>query len=162
MDEKQRNALNVLLKNGFGFGFDALADNEIDIVNALIDKAYADTLQGVVEVDPAAREEAEANVKTLIDEMLNNKIDFEREGLDTWLGCLYREIVKYYKDAGLTDENPMTTDLSKKWVTAFLDDLTTVVDVASLDKDLKSSYSFNYYQEVVDTFRDCFPKPEAG
>lgn len=162
MDEKQRNALDVLLKDGFRFGFDELADNKVDILNALIEKAYADTLEGIVEVAPAAGEEAEANVKTLIDEMLNNKIDFERKGLDTWLPCLYREIVKYYEKAGLTDENPMTTDLSKKWVGAFLENLTTVVDVASLDKDLKSSYSFHYYQEFVETFRDCFPKPGVG
>ncbi|MBQ5580334.1 MAG: hypothetical protein IIT43_03630 [Clostridia bacterium] len=142
----------------FKFDFDDLADNQVDILNALIDRAYADTLHGVLEVDPDAGKEAKAKVKTLFDEMLNNKIDFDKEGLDIWLGCIYREIVQYYENAGTTDENPMTEELSQKWVAAVLENLKTVADIASLDDELKSSYSFDYYQRVVDAFRDCFPK----
>lgn len=158
MTELQRNALNVLLNDYFKFDLTDLADNQVDILNALIDRAYADTLHGVLEVDPDAGKEAKAKVKTLFDEMLNNKIDFEKEGLDIWLGCIYREIVQYYENAGTTDENPMTEELSQKWVAAVLENLETVTDIASLDDELKSSYSFDYYQRVVDAFRDCFPK----
>ena len=158
MTELQKKALNTLLYEVFKFDFDDLADNQVDILNALIDRAYADTLHGVLEVDPDAGKEAKAKVKTLFDEMLNNKIDFEKEGLDIWLGCIYREIVQYYENAGTTDENPMTEELSQKWVAAVLENLKTVADIASLDDELKSSYSFDYYQRVVDAFRDCFPK----
>ena len=158
MKELQKKALNTLLYEVFRFDFDDLADNQVDILNALIDRAYADTLHGVLEVDPDAGKEAKAKVKTLFDEMLNNKIDFDKEGLDIWLGCIYREIVQYYENAGTTDENPMTEELSQKWVAAVLENLKTVADIASLDDELKSSYSFDYYQRVVDAFRDCFPK----
>ncbi len=158
MTELQKKALNTLLYEVFKFDFDDLADNQVDILNALIDRAYADTLHGVLEVDPDAGKEAKAKVKTLFDEMLNNKIDFDKEGLDIWLGCIYREIVQYYENAGTTDENPMTEELSQKWVAAVLENLKTVADIASLDDELKSSYSFDYYQRVVDAFRDCFPK----
>lgn len=157
MTELQRNALNVLLNDYFKFDLTDLADNQVDIVNALIDRAYADTLHGVLNVDPDAGKEAKAKVKTLFDEMLNNKIDFDKEGLDIWLGCIYREIVKYYEGAGVSDENPMTMELSKKWVATVLENLALIVDLASLDEDLKGSYSFLYYKEFVETFRDCFP-----
>lgn len=157
MNQQQKKALNTLLYEVFRFDFDDLADNKVDILDALIDRAYGDTLADILALDPVKGEEAKANVKTLLDEMINNKIDFEKEGLDIWLGCLYREIVKHYQGAGLTEQNPMTEDLSKKWVCAFLENLTIVADVASLDDELKSSYSFDYYQRFVDAFRDCFP-----
>lgn len=157
MNETQRSALDALMTGYFQFGLGDLEDSKVDISDALVERAYADTLHGIVEVDPAAGKAAKANVKTLLDEMINNKIDFEKEGLDIWLGCLYREIVKHYQGAGLTEQNPMTEDLSKKWVCAFLENLTIVADVASLDDELKSSYSFDYYQRFVDAFRDCFP-----
>ena len=66
-------------------------------------------------------------------------------------------IEEYYQDAGLTDENPMTIELAQKWINMILHDLSIVVDLASLDEDLKGSYSFLYYKEFVETFRDCFP-----
>lgn len=161
MDERQRSALNALMYDYFKFDLTDLADNQVDIVNALIDRAYADTLHGVLNVDPDAGKEAKAKVKTLFDEMLNNKIDFDKEGLDIWLGCIYREIVKYYENAGVTDENPMTMELSQLWVATVLENLALIVDLASLDDELKCSYSFGYYRDVVTAFRDCFPEPEA-
>ena len=161
MTELQRNALNVLLRNTFGFDLDDLADNKFDILPAVIDHAYEDVLQGVLEVDPAKGEDAKTEVKTLVDEMLNHKIDFEKKGLDMWYNCLCDVIVEDYENAGLTDENPMTTELAQKWVSTILDDLAVVVDTASLAEDLQGSYSFLYYKEFVETFRDSFPVPGA-
>lgn len=157
MTELQRKALNTLMYDYFKFDLADLADNKVDIVEALVDRAYADTVQGKLELDPAAGEAAMAEVKKLFDEMLNNKIDFEKEGLDIWLGCIYREIVKYYENAGVTDENPMTMERSQKWVATVLQNLAMVADLASLDDELKCSYSFAYYRDVVNAFRDCFP-----
>ena len=89
--------------------------------------------------------------------MINEKVDFEREGLDMWYKCMSEVIEEYYQDAGLTGENPMTIELAQKWINMILHDLSLVVDLASLDEDLKGSYSFLYYKEFVETFRDCFP-----
>lgn len=157
MTEKQRTALNALMNGYFKFGLDDLADSKVDILDALVDRAYGDVLDGVLNVDPDKGEAAKAKVKTLFNEMVNEKIDFEREGLDTWYNCLGDVIVEDYQDAGLTDENPMTTELAQKWINMLLSRLSTAVDLASLDADLKESYSFGYYREFVETFRDCFP-----
>ena len=140
MNEKQRNALDALMTGYFQFGLGDLADSKVDISDALVERAYGDTLADILALDPDKGEEAKAKVKTLFNEMINEKVDFEREGLDMWY-----------------NENPMTTELAQKWINMILRDLSLVVDLASLDEDLKGSYSFLYYKEFVETFRDCFP-----
>ena len=145
MNEKQRNALK------------ALADSNVDILGAVVEQAYADSLGDVLTVDSVKGEEAKAKVKTLVNEMVNTKVDFERKGLDTWYKCICEVIEEDYQDAGLTDQNPMTIPLAQKWVNWILHDLSDIVDIASLDEGLKGNYSFQYYKEFVETFRDCFP-----
>ncbi len=157
MNEKQKNALNAVMNDCFQFGLEDLGDSKVDILDALVEKAYGDTLADILALDPVKGEEAKAKVKTLFNEMVNEKVDFEREGLDMWYKCLGEVIVEDYEDAGLTAENPMTTELAQKWINMLLSRLSTAVDLASLDTELKESYSFGYYREFVETFRDCFP-----
>lgn len=157
MNETQRSALDALMTGYFQFGLDDLEDSKVDISDALVERAYGDTLADILALDPGKGEETKAKVKTLFNEMINEKVDFEREGLDMWYKCMSEVIEEYYQDAGLTDENPMTIELAQKWINMILNDLSIVVDLASLDEDLKGSYSFLYYKEFVETFRDCFP-----
>ena len=160
LNETQRNALNALLYDCFGFDLSDLSDRNVDISDALVDKAYDETLRDILAVDAAKGDAAKAKVKTLFNEMINEKIDFERKGLDIWFKCLCEVTEEYYQDAGLDDRNPMTIELAQKWFNTILKDLALVVDLASLDEDLKGSYSFLYYKEFVETFRECFPPVE--
>lgn len=160
LNETQRSALNTLLYESFQFDLSDLSDRNVDISDALVDKAYDDTLRDILAVDTAKGDAARAKVKTLFNEMVNEKIDFEKEGLDIWYNCLCDVIEEYYEDAGLDGRNPMTVERAQTWVNTILKDLSLVVDLASLDADLKGSYSFLYYKEFVETFRDCFPTVE--
>ena len=95
MNETQRSALDALMTGYFQFGLGDLEDSKVDISDALVERAYGDTLADILALDPDKGEEAKAKVKTLFNEMINEKVDFEREGLDMWYKCMSEVIEEY-------------------------------------------------------------------